>query len=171
MPADSYYAFRRFLADEAEHDHLFRRALVAWGMSESEIDERAPLIGTQLFIDHQRSVASLGVEFYAASTCVTEINPSVHAKLGGPYDKWTELYPIPPDVAHLLNRHVAGDVDADHGLLVEEVLAPFELLSADMATRLLRSMRTTFEAMWVWQRNMYEHYELGVALPSTSSAT
>lgn len=168
MPERSYYAFRRFLADEGEHDRLFREALVAWGMTETEIEARSPLIGTQLFIDHQRSVASLGVEFYAASTCITEINPSLYPKLGGPYDRWVELYAIPEAVAERLNRHLADDVDAAHGMLVERVLGPFEFFSADTATRLIRSMRMTFEAMWVWQRNMYEHYLLGARLPATT---
>jgi hypothetical protein len=169
MPVESYHAFRRFLADEVEHDQLFRNALLAWGMTDTEIDKRTPLIGTQLFIDHQRSVAALGVEFYAASTCVTEVNPALYARLGGPYDHWAELYSIPSDVTDLLNRHLADDLDGDHGMLVNKVLAPFEVFSAETAARLVRSMRATFEAMWMWQRNMYEHYELRAPLPATTS--
>lgn len=169
MPENSYIAFRRFVMEEAPHDALMRESLERWGMSPDTIDGAIPLTGTRLFIDCQRSTALAGVLSYSAGTTITELHPSVFKRVGGPYDRWIELYGISADVLAPLNEHLKEDVEGDHGGLLERVLAPYGSISLGTASRLLLVARHVFDSMRTWQAEMYRHYELEGRRPPSAA--
>ena len=169
MPEQSYEAFRTFVTEEAPHDALMRTSLELWGMSPDTITNAIPLTGTRLFIDCQRSTALAGVLIYSAGTTITELHPSVFKRMGGPYDRWVELYQIPPNVLAPLNSHLKEDVDGDHGGLLQRVLEPYGSISLGTAARLLLTARHVFDSMRIWQSEMYRHYQLAGSGPLSAA--
>lgn len=165
MPSMAYEKIRDFIAVEANHDKLFKECLQSWGISQKVLERSVPLPGTRLFIDHQRSLGIAGPLHYCAGTVITEIHPEIYERLGGPYDAWQKIYGIDPGILEPINSHVRADVDAGHGSLFATILECYGTISIEMAEKLLISARYTFEAMRIWQREMFEHYHIQAKKP------
>jgi hypothetical protein len=102
---------------------------------------------------------------------VLEVNPRVYARQGDPYQLWETAYAISPDILAPVREHIRDDVQAGHASLFRQVVqeaAPVAL-PLETAFSVLASARTVFEATRLWQRDMYEHYQLSEGHPAQSA--
>lgn len=169
--ARQFDLIRGFVTDEANHEGYFLESLTRWGMDPAEVRASVPLASTAGFIGLQYRLAHRGLLDYLAGSVVLEVDPKVYAVQGDPYQRWAEVYGIDPDVLAPVREHIRDDVTGGHASLfraVAEDACP-SLLSLAAAVSALESARQVFDQIRLWQRDMYEHYQLADGCPGKAA--
>jgi hypothetical protein len=162
---------REFVTGEASHERYFMEALTRWGVPASAVRATVPLASTAEFIGLQYRLAHMSLLDYLAGSAVLEVDPEVYARAGDPYQLWERIYGIAPQILAPVRQHIRDDVLAGHASLFREVAlntAP-AALPFETAVSALASARAVFEATRLWQRDMYEHYQLSGGYPATAA--
>ncbi len=158
---------REFVTSEAAHEQYFLTALTRWGLPGHVVQQAVPLTATAQFIALQYRLAHLSILDYLAGSATLEVDPDVYAHEGDPYARWETIYSIDPQILAPVRQHIRDDVESGHSQLFRTAAlasAP-STLPLDVASSVLLSARTVFEATRLWQREMYEHYHLGGGCP------
>lgn len=151
------------MTGEASHERYFVEALTRWGVPASDVLASVPLASTAEFIGLQYRLAHTSLLDYLAGSAVLEVDPRVYEVRGDPYQPWESIYGIGPDILVPVRQHIRDDVLAGHASLFREVAldtAPVAL-PLGSAVSALASARAVFEGTRLWQREMYEHYQVG----------
>jgi hypothetical protein len=123
------------------------------------------------FIGLQYRLAHRSLLDYLAGSAVLEVDPEVYAKAGDPYQFWETIYGVDPEVLAPVRQHTRDDVLGGHASLFRQVAldeAP-EALPLETALSALASARVVFDATRLWQRDMYEHYQLSGGSPAKAA--
>lgn len=159
---------RDFVTGEASHERYFVDALTRWGVPAPDVLASVPLASTAEFIGLQYRLAHTSLLDYLAGSAVLEVDPRVYEVRGDPYQPWESIYGIEPDILAPVRQHIRDDVLAGHTSLFREVAldtAPVAL-PLGSAVSALASARAVFEGTRLWQRDMYEHYQVGGGQPT-----
>jgi hypothetical protein len=162
---------REFVTGEASHERYFLETLTRWGVPAPAVLATAPLASTAGFIGLQYRLAHKSLLDYLAGSAALEVNPSAYARDGDPYQPWETAYGIAPEILAPVREHIRDDVQAGHASLFRQIAlgtAP-AALPLETAVSALTSARTVFEATRLWQRDMYEHYQLDGGHPAQSA--
>jgi hypothetical protein len=162
---------REFVTGEASHERYFMETLTRWGVPAPSILAAVPLASTAGFIGLQYRLAHRSLLDYLAGSAVLEVDPEVYARVGDPYRLWEDVYGIAPEVLAPVRRHIRDDVLGGHASLFRQVAldaAPGEL-PIGTAVSALESARSVFDATRLWQRDMYEHYQVGDGQPAKAA--
>lgn len=162
---------RGFVTEEANHEGYFLESLTRWGVDPAEVRASVPLASTAGFIGLQYRLAHRGLLDYLAGSVVLEVDPKVYAVRGDPYQRWTEVYGIDADILAPVREHIRDDVTGGHASLfraVAEDACPSSLPLA-VAVSALESARQVFDQTRLWQRDMYEHYQLAGRSPAKAA--
>jgi hypothetical protein len=91
------------------------------------------------------------------------VDPEVYARTGDPYQLWESVYGIAPEILAPVRQHIRDDVLGGHASLFRQVAldAAPNALPLGTALSVLASARAVFDATRLWQRDIYEHYQLG----------
>jgi hypothetical protein len=159
---------REFVTGEASHERYFLDALTRWGVPATDTKAGVPLASTAGFIGLQYRLAHRSLLDYLAGSAVLEVDPEVYAKVGDPYQLWESVYGIAPDILAPVRQHIRDDVLGGHASLFRQVAldAAPKALPLGIALSTLASARSVFDATRLWQRDMYEHYQLGGGSPA-----
>jgi hypothetical protein len=162
---------REFVTGEASHEGYFLESLTRWGMEASEVRASAPLASTAGFIGLQYRLAHRGLLDYLAGSVVLEVDPRVYEVRGDPYQIWEEVYGIAPEILAPVREHIRDDVLGGHASLFREVAldAHPAVLPLETAISALASARAVFDQTRLWQRDMFEHYQLGGGSPAKAA--
>ena len=100
---------------------------------------------------------------YLAGSAVLEVDPEMYARVGDPYQLWESVYGIAPEILEPVRQHIRDDVLGDHASLFRQVAldAAPRALPLGAALSALASARAVFDATRLWQRDTYDHYQLG----------
>jgi hypothetical protein len=159
---------RDFVTGEASHERYFVEALTRWGVPASVVRGSVPLASTAGFIGLQYRLAHRSLLDYLAGSAVLEVDPRVYEVQGDPYQVWERVYCIAPEILAPVREHIRDDVLSGHASLFRHVAldaAPVAL-PLETAVSVLASARAVFEGTRLWQRDMYEHYQVGGASPA-----
>jgi hypothetical protein len=162
---------REFVTGEARHEWYFAVSLTRWGVPESAFRAAVPLASTAGFIGLQYRLAHRSLLDYLAGSAVLEVDPEVYATAGDPYQSWETVYGIEPEILAPVRQHIHDDVLGGHASLFRQVAldtAP-EALPLETALSALASARAVFDATRLWQRDMYEHYQLSGGSPAKAA--
>jgi hypothetical protein len=162
---------REFVTGEARHEWYFAESLTRWGVPESAFRAAVPLASTAGFIGLQYRLAHRSVLDYLAGSAVLEVDPEVYAKAGDPYQSWETVYGVEPEILAPVREHIRDDVLGGHASLFRQVAldtAP-EALPLETALSAIASARAVFDATRLWQRDMYEHYQLSGGSPAKAA--
>lgn len=154
---------RDFVTGEAAHEGYFLETLTRWGLPASDVQQATPLTSTAEFIALQYRLAHQSILDYLAGSATLEVEPQVYERDGDPYQTWETIYGIRPEVLAPVRQHIRDDVGSGHSQLFRAAAletAP-AALPLETATSALLSARTVFQATRLWQRDIYEHYQLG----------
>jgi len=102
---------------------------------------------------------------------VLEVDPQVYERQGDPYQDWAATYRVDPEIFAPIRQHIRDDVESDHAQLFRAAAlasAP-GTLPMEVAISTLLSARTVFEATRLWQREMYEYYQLRASTPGRAA--
>jgi hypothetical protein len=168
-PAAQFDLIREFVTGEASHERYFLEALTRWGVPATAVRDTVPLASTAGFIGLQYRLAHKSMLDYLAGSAVLEVNPSVYARDGDPYQLWESTYGIEPGILAPVREHIRDDVQAGHASLFRQVALDTAALPLEAAVSALTSARAVFEATRLWQRDMYEHYQLSGGRPAQSA--
>jgi hypothetical protein len=162
---------RDFVTGEASHERYFMESLTRWGIPAPAVRDSVPLASTAEFIGLQYRLAHRSLLDYLAGSAVLEVNPGAYARQGDPYQLWETVYAISPDILAPVREHIRDDVQAGHASLFRQVVREAHpvALPLETAFSVLASARTVFEATRLWQRDMYEHYQLSEGQPAQSA--
>lgn len=154
---------RDFVTGEAAHEGYFMEALTRWGVPASGIQQATPLTSTAEFIALQYRLAHQSILDYLAGSATLEVDPRVYEQEGDPYQPWEALYGIDPQILAPVRQHIRDDVASGHSQLfrVAALEAAPDALPLGTATSTLLSAWTVFQASRLWQRDIYEYYQLG----------
>jgi hypothetical protein len=158
---------RDFVTGEASHEQYFVKALNRWGVRAPAIRDSVPLASTAGFIGLQYRLAHRSLLDYLAGSAVLEVDPRVYEVQGDPYQVWERVYGIAPEILAPVREHIRDDVLSGHASLFRQVAldtAPVTL-PLERAVSALGSARVVFEGTRLWQRDIYEHYQLNGASP------
>ena len=131
-------------------------------MPAAEVRQSVPLTSTAEFIALQYRLVHTSILDYLAGSAALEVDPGIYRERGDPYQHWEAVYGLNPDILAPVREHIRDDVEAGHASLFRAVaseLAP-AALPVQAATSAFLSARTVFEATRLWQRDIYEHYQL-----------
>jgi hypothetical protein len=162
---------REFVTGEASHERYFLETLTRWGIPAPAVRATAPLSSTAVFIGLQYRLAHKSPLDYLAGSAVLEVDPRVYARQGDPYQHWETAYGIAPDILAPVREHIRDDVQAGHASLFRHIAldtAP-AALPLETAVSALTSARAIFQATRLWQRDIYEHYQLSAGHPAQSA--
>jgi hypothetical protein len=162
---------REFVTGEARHEWYFAESLARWGVPAPAFQAAVPLASTAGFVGLQYRLAHRSLLDYLAGSAVLEVDPEVDAKAGDPYQSWETVYGIEPEILAPVRQHIRDDVLGGHASLFRQVAldtAP-EALPLETALSALASARAVFDAIRLWQRDMYEHYQLGGGSPAKAA--
>jgi hypothetical protein len=162
---------RDFVAGEARHECYFLESLTRWGVLESAVRAAVPLASTAGFIGIQYRLAHRSLLDYLAGSAVLEVDPEVYARTGDPYQLWETAYGIAQEILAPVRQHIRDDVLGGHASLFRQIAldAAPEALPLGTAVSALASARAVFDATRLWQRDMYEHYQLGGGSPAKAA--
>lgn len=162
---------RDFVTGEASHERYFLESLTLWGIPAPAVRATAPLSSTAVFIGLQYRLAHKSPLDYLAGSAVLEVDPSVYARQGDPYQHWETAYDIAPEILAPVREHIRDDVQAGHASLFRHFAldAAPAALPLETAVSALTSARAIFHATRLWQRDMYEHYQLSAGHPAQSA--
>lgn len=169
--ARQFDLIRGFVAGEASHESYFMDALTRWGADPAALRASVPLASTAGFIGPQYRLAHRALLDYLAGSAVLEVNPGVYETAGDPYQLWETVYGIAPGILPPVRQHIRDDVQEGHASLFREVAldtAP-AALPLQTAVSALASARAVFDATRIWQRDMYEHYQLSGGHPAKAA--
>lgn len=154
---------RDFVTGEAAHEGYFMDTLTRWGVCAPGVQEAAPLTSTAAFIALQYRLAHQSILDYLAGSATLEVDPGVYEHEGDPYQPWEASYGIDPQILAPVRQHIRDDVASGHSQLfpVAALEAAPAQLPLGVAASALLSARTVFQATRLWQRDIYEHYQLG----------
>ena len=162
---------REFVTGEARHEWYFAESLTRWGVPETAFRDAVPLASTAGFIGLQYRLAHRSLLDYLAGSAVLEVDPEVYAKAGDPYQSWETVYGVEPEILAPVRQHIRDDVLGGHASLFRQVAldtAP-EALPLETALSAIVSARAVFDATRLWQRDMYEHYQLNGGSPTKAA--
>lgn len=162
---------RDFVTGEASHERYFLESLIRWGITAPAVRATVPLASTSVFIGLQYRLAHKSPLDYLAGSAVLEVDPSVYARQGDPYQLWESAYGIAPEILAPVREHIRDDVQAGHASLFRHFAldAAPAALPLETAVSALTSARAIFQATRLWQRDMYEHYQLSGGHPAQSA--
>jgi hypothetical protein len=162
---------REFVTGEASHERYFLEALTRWGVPAVDVQAAVPLASTAGFIGLQYRLAHKSLLDYLAGSAVLEVDPEVYAHAGDPYQLWESVYGIAPEILAPVRQHIRDDVLGGHASLFRQVAddAAPNALPLGTALSVLASARAVFDATRLWQRDMYEHYQLGGGSPAKAA--
>jgi hypothetical protein len=162
---------REFVTGEASHERYFLETLTLWGIPVSAVRDTVPLASTAEFIGLQYRLAHKSLLDYLAGSAVLEVNPSVYARQGDPYQLWEAAYGIAPEILAPVREHIRDDVQAGHASLFRHLALDAAPATLPLATAVsaLTSARAIFQATRLWQRDIYEHYQLSAGRPARSA--
>jgi hypothetical protein len=162
---------REFVTGEASHERYFLEALTRWGVPAADVRAAVPLASTAGFIGLQYRLAHRSLLDYLAGSAVLEVDPEVYARAGDPYQPWESVYGIAPEILGPVRQHIRDDVLGGHASLFRQVAldAAPQALPLGTALSALASARAVFDATRLWQRDMYEHYQLGGGSPARAA--
>jgi len=162
---------REFVTGEASHERYFLETLIRWGIPAPAVRATVPLASTAVFIGLQYRLAHKSPLDYLAGSAVLEVDPSVYARQGDPYQLWESAYGIAQDILAPVREHIRDDVQAGHASLFRHFAldAAPAALPLETAVSALTSARAIFQATRLWQRDMYEHYQLDGGHPAQSA--
>ena len=162
---------REFVTGEAGHESYFLEALTRWGVPAPDVRAAVPLASTAGFIGLQYRLAHKSLLDYLAGSAVLEVDPEVYALAGDPYQVWESIYGIRPEILAPVRQHIRDDVLGGHASLFRQIAldtAP-QTLTLVTALSVVASARAVFDATRLWQRDMYEHYQLGGGSPARAA--
>jgi hypothetical protein len=162
---------REFVTGEASHERYFLEALTRWGVPATDVRAAVPLASTAGFIGLQYRLAHRSLLDYLAGSAVLEVDPEVYARAGDPYQVWEIVYGIAPEILAPVRQHIRDDVLGGHASLFRQVALDTAPQSLPLASALsaLVSARAIFDATRLWQRDMYEHYQLSGGSPTKAA--
>lgn len=162
---------REFVTGEASHERYFLEALTRWGVPAVDVQAAVPLASTAGFIGLQYRLAHKSLLDYLAGSAVLEVDPEVYARTGDPYQLWESVYGIAPEILAPVLQHIRDDVLGGHASLFRQVAldAAPNALPLGTALSVLASARAVFDATRLWQRDIYEHYQLGGGSPAKAA--
>jgi hypothetical protein len=154
---------REFVTGEADHERYFLAALTRWGVPAADVRAAVPLASTAGFIGLQYRLAHKSLLDYLAGSAVLEVDPEMYVQVGDPYQLWENAYGITPEILEPVRQHIRDDVLGGHSSLFRQVAldAAPQALPLGTALSALASARAVFDATRLWQRDMYEYYQLG----------
>jgi hypothetical protein len=169
--AAQFDLIREFVTGEASHERYFLEALTRWGVPAVDVQAAVPLASTAGFIGLQYRLAHRSLLDYLAGSAVLEVDPEVYAHAGDPYQLWESVYHIAPEILAPVRQHIRDDVLGGHASLFRQVAGDAAPNALPLGTALsaLASARAVFDATWLWQRDMYEHYQLGGGSPTKAA--
>jgi hypothetical protein len=169
--ATQFDLVREFVTGEASHERFFLEALTKWGVPAADVRGAVPLASTAGFIGLQYRLAHRSLLDYLAGSAVLEVDPEVYARAGDPYQLWEDVYGIAPEILAPVRQHIRDDVLGGHASLFRQVAldAAAQELSLGTALSALASARAVFDATRLWQRDMYEHYQLDGGAPAKAA--
>jgi hypothetical protein len=112
---------REFVTAEASHEGYFLEALTRWGVPAPAVRATVPLASTAAFIGLQYRLAHMSLLDYLAGSAVLEVDPSVYARQGDPYQHWETAYGIAPEILAPVREHIRDDVQSGHASLFRRV--------------------------------------------------
>jgi hypothetical protein len=162
---------REFVTGEASHERYFLEALTRWGVAAADVRAAVPLASTAGFIGLQYRLAHKSLLDYLAGSAVLEVDPEVYARAGDPYQVWESVYGIATRILAPVRQHIRDDVLGGHASLFRQVAldAAPHALPLETALSALASARAVFDATRLWQRDIYEHYQLGGGSPAKAA--
>jgi len=162
---------REFVTGEASHERYFLESLTRWGVPAADVQVAVPLASTAGFIGLQYRLAHRSLLDYLAGSAVLEVDPEVYVRAGDPYQLWESVYGIAPEILAPVRQHIRDDVLGGHASLFRHVAlgAAPQALPLEAALSALASARAVFDATRLWQRDMYEHYQLGGGSPAKAA--
>lgn len=171
VSAAQFDLVREFVTGEASHERYFLEALTRWGVPATDVQAAVPLASTAGFIGLQYRLAHQSLLDYFAGSAVLEVDPEVYERAGDPYQLWESVYGIGPEILAPVRQHIRDDVVGGHASLFRQVALDAAPQSLPLRTALsaLASARAVFDATRLWQRDMYEHYQLGGGSPVRSA--
>jgi len=169
--ARQFDLIRGFVTGEASHERYFLETLTRWGIPASDVRSTVPLASTTGFISLQYRLAHKSLLDYLAGSAVLEVDPSAYRHQGDPYRPWESTYGIAPHILAPVREHIRDDVQAGHASLFRQIAedAAPAALPLETALSVLASARAVFQATRLWQRDMYEHYQLSGGRPARSA--
>jgi hypothetical protein len=171
VSAAQFDLVREFVTGEASHERYFLEALTRWGVPAVDVQAAVPLASTAGFIGLQYRLAHKSLLDYLAGSAVPKVDPEVYARTGDPYQLWESVYGIAPEILAPVRQHIRDDVLGGHASLFRQVAddAAPNVLPLGTALSVLASARAVFDATRLWQRDMYEHYQLGGGSPAKAA--
>lgn len=162
---------RDFVTGEARHEWYFSASLTRWGVPESAFRAAVPLASTAGFIGLQYRLAHRSLLDYLAGSAVLEVDLETYTRAGDPYQSWETVYGIEPEILAPVRQHIHDDVLGGHASLFRQVAldAAPEALPLETALSAVVSARAVFDATRLWQRDMYEHYQLSGGSPAKAA--
>jgi hypothetical protein len=162
---------REFVTGEASHERYFLEALTRWGVPAADVQTAVPLASTAGFIGLQYRLAHRSLLDYLAGSAVLEVDPNVYARAGDPYQLWEDVYGIASEILAPVRQHIRDDVLGGHASLFRQLALDAAPQALPLGTVLsaLASARAVFDATRLWQRDMYEHYQLGGGSPAKAA--
>ena len=158
---------REFVTGEAHHEQYFEESLTRWDVPASRFRDGVPLASTSAFVGLQYRLSHRSLLDYLAGSAALEVDPEVFARIGDPYQVWEQVYGVSAEILAPIRQHIRDDVLGGHASLFRQVAADAypESVPMETAVSALVSARTVFNATRLWQRDMYEHYQLGGGTP------
>jgi hypothetical protein len=170
-PSLQFDLVRAFVTGEASHECYFLEALTRWGVPAAHVQATVPLASTAGFIGLQYRLAHRSLLDYLAGSAVLEVDPEVYVRAGDPYQLWESVYGIAPEILAPVRQHIRDDVLGGHASLFRQVAldAAPHTLPHGTALSTLAAAWAVFDATRLWQRDMYEHYQLGGGSPARAA--
>lgn len=171
VSATQFDLVREFVTGEADHERYFLESLTRWGVPAADVQAATPLSSTVGFIGLQYRLAHQSLLDYLAGSAVLEVDPEMYTRVGDPYQLWESVYGIAPEILEPVRQHIRDDVLGGHASLFRQVAldtAP-HALPLGTALSVLASARAVFDATRLWQRDMYERYQLGGWAPTRAA--
>ena len=97
-----------------------------------------------------------------------EVDPEVYAHAGDPYQLWESVYAIAPEILAPVRQHIRDDVLGGHASLFARspTTRPRTRCRWGPRSACWPQRGRCSSATRLWQRDMYEHYQLGGGSPA-----
>ncbi|MFJ5050497.1 iron-containing redox enzyme family protein [Streptomyces sp. NPDC098077] len=145
-----------YLAEEYDHAWMARDSLINMGLSQEEIENAHPVIGTWSWINNLREIARGDTLGYLACTKLFEARGTETLEGAETLQRLAELYGFPKDCLKPLVSHVEEDVKANHTGLLEEALEGRHSVPAWQAHRAVNNLHDL--------KHSFDQYNDGIVL-------
>jgi hypothetical protein len=158
METEECELWRRFLKDESWHWRIYRPALAGFGLAYRILNERAPQVATERFVEVLRSAAVAGPTVYAAVMTFIERPPLNDLASDPLFGCLTRHYGFTEAGIRPLWWHATENLTAGHSDLGAAVITRRSVVSEAELTRMLAAVRATVREVARWNAEVLRPY-------------